>query len=163
MSIEMKDAVSGLVKYKGIAVEFCNYIAQHYELTYYILEIHVILIILIHQFHCESLEYVPENPLEVAKYGQNQAVINALVHKVYINGELVYIYFTKYIILFIQTIDLAMYGMTPSLERLKMFDMTAPAISEDFEIMVLWPEETSQLPALKRPYDSIVIPLKIIY
>jgi len=35
MSIEVKDANSGLVKYKGIAVEFCNYIAQHYDLTYY--------------------------------------------------------------------------------------------------------------------------------
>ena len=33
MSIEMKDADSGLVKYKGIAVEFCNYNAQHYDLT----------------------------------------------------------------------------------------------------------------------------------
>lgn len=49
-----------------------------------------------------------------------------------------------------------MYGMTPTPERLKMFDMTAPAISEDFEIMVLWPEETSQLAALKRPLDDIV-------
>ena len=46
-------------------------------------------IILINPFYCESLEYVPENPLEVAKYGQNQAVINALVHKVTrINGKM---------------------------------------------------------------------------
>ena len=56
-----------------------------------------------------------------------------------------------------QEIDLSSYGMTPTPERLKMFDMTSPVISDAFKIMVKWPEEYGQQWAvIARPFDDYV-------
>lgn len=47
--------------------------------------------------------------------------------------------------------------MTPTPERLKMFDMTSPVISDAFKIMVKWPEEYGQQWAvIAQPFDDYV-------
>ncbi len=55
-----------------------------------------------------------------------------------------------------QKVDLNPFGMTPTPERMKMFDMTPPAFCEGFNIMVKWPEETSRLTLVARPFDWAV-------
>ena len=50
-----------------------------------------------------------------------------------------------------------MFGMTPTNERKKMFDMTSPSFWEPFLIMVKWPEEeTSRLTLVAKPFDVTV-------
>lgn len=68
------------VKFVGFTVEIAEYIAQYLELTYFFKLYHVIFL---QDFHfLFRIEYVPENPLNVAKYGLANVIINALVNKV---------------------------------------------------------------------------------
>ncbi len=52
--------------------------------------------------------------------------------------------------------------MTPSIERLQLYDMTTPSFFETFKIMVKWPEETIQLTDVVRPFDKTVIYVVIV-
>lgn len=53
-------------------------------------------------------------------------------------------------------VDLAPIGMLPTPERWKMFDMTFPAFSDRFKLLVKWPDEMSRLAELAKPFDTTV-------
>ncbi len=52
--------------------------------------------------------------------------------------------------------DLALNGLTPTPERVKIMDMTPPMIYDDLKIMVLWPEEMDRWTEAVRPFDRAV-------
>ena len=61
-----------------------------------------------------------------------------------------------YLFFIIKDIDLSV-SLSPSPERIKMFDMTSPSLSESFQLMVNWPEEVAKhWTVLAIPFDRTV-------
>ncbi len=79
---------SPLFTYSGTGGETVDYLAQHYELTLvsinFIIVVQKLLSLGIFSCHFNSVEYIQEDPSEVAKFGQTQALINAIISGVHI-------------------------------------------------------------------------------
>lgn len=53
---------------------------------------------------------------------------------------------------------MALNGWIASPERVKIFDMTAPLMYDDYRIMVKWPEEMHRWTEVAKPFDYPVEP-----
>lgn len=81
MSIVKNSPADGNVSYKGSAVDFINYFADHLKLRYQ--SNYEYIFIYINLTHClKSLEFVQENASEVKKKGQVVPAVQAILNNV---------------------------------------------------------------------------------